>query len=245
MQSCQTMFPCQHYAMHEKVALIIPAAGIGSRFKSSGEFKKPFTLLKGKPIILHTLERFAGIDTIVQRVVVVHPDDESSIRQRWGKTFAETGVTDIVPGGKVRQESVACGLAALRSDITIVAVHDAVRPFVSKRAILESIEKAAETGGAVVSSKMIATVKRADADGRIIETVPRRDLWMAQTPQTFRRDIILAAHQAAARDGIDATDESYLVERLGLPVDIVPEEPTNIKITTPGDMKIAEALLEM
>jgi len=230
--------------MHEKVALIIPAAGTGSRFNSSGECKKPFTLLKNKPIILHTLERFLDIDTIVQRVVVVHPDDAASIKQTWGKTFAEAGVTDIVPGGKMRQESVACGLAALRPDITIVAVHDAVRPFVSRRAILESIAKAAETGAAVVSSKMIATVKRADAAGRIIETVPRDDLWMAQTPQTFRRDILVAAHQAATRDGIDATDESYLVERLGMPVAIVAEEPTNIKITTPGDMKIAEALLE-
>ncbi|HUU68361.1 MAG TPA: 2-C-methyl-D-erythritol 4-phosphate cytidylyltransferase [Planctomycetota bacterium] len=229
--------------MPDNVALVIPAAGVGARFNGGSGARKPFVEIAGRPILLRTLDRFKDIPGIVQRVLVVHPEDLAGTREKLGAELAAAGVTDIVPGGKVRQESVRLGLKALRADISVVAVHDSVRPFVSRRAIVESISRAVEFGGAVVASRMIATVKRADDMGRIIQTVPREDLWMAQTPQTFRRDLLVRAHELAARDGIVATDDSQLVERLGGTVAIVEEAATNLKITTAEDMRVAEAIL--
>ena len=228
--------------MHEKVALIIPAAGVGARLNGGNGTRKPYLLLAGRPILFRTLDRFKDIPGIVQRVLLVHPHDVALAREQWGSDLADAGVTDVVPGGNTRQESVRLGMASLHDDIAVVAVHDSVRPFVSRRAIVESISKAVEFGGAVVASRMIATVKRADDKGRIVQTVPRGGLWMAQTPQTFRKAILAEAHAAAQREGVFATDDSYLVERLGYTVVIVEEGPGNLKITTPEDLKIAEAL---
>ena len=228
--------------MLENVALIIPAAGEGLRFNADGGIRKPYVLLAGEPILLHTLRRFAGIPAIVQRVLAVHPEDVEAVRKEWGRRLEELGVSDVVAGGKTRQQSVACALAVLQNDIGIVAVHDSVRPFVSRRAIEESIQRAAEFGGAVVASGMIATVKRADTERRIVETVPRENLWLAQTPQTFRKGILAEAYEAAARDGVAATDDSFLVERVGGTVVIVEESAANIKITTLDDLRLAEAI---
>jgi len=227
----------------EKVAVIIPAAGTGSRFNAGRGPKKPYLLLGGRPVLLRTLDRFADLPGIVQRVLVLHPDDVDRVKAEWRDELAALGVSDVVPGGATRQESVGRGLAVLRSDVTIVAVHDAVRPFVSRRAICESIERAAAFGGAVVAGRMTATVKRADPAGRIVQTVPREDLWMAQTPQTFRKELLVRAWEAARRDGFCATDDASLVERLGATVVIVEEGPTNLKITTPADLKMAESML--
>ena len=229
--------------MSENTALIVPAAGVGSRFNGGSGTRKPFLLIGGRAIVLWTLDRFKDIPGIVQRVLVVHPEDVDRVKATWQTELDEAGVTDVVPGGDTRQQSVRRGLDALRNEIDIVLVHDSVRPFVSREAIVGSIAKAAEIGGAVVACKMIATVKRATPDGRIIETVPRSDLWMAQTPQTFRKDILTQAYAAAEKDGISATDDSALVERIGHPVSIVEEGPTNIKITTPDDLKMAESML--
>jgi len=230
-------------AMSEKTALIVPAAGIGSRFGNGGGPKKPYLLIGGRPILLRTLERFADLPGIVQRLLVLHPDDIQRVKADWHDELAALGVTDIVPGGATRQESVGCGLAALRSDVTIVAVHDSVRPFVSQRAIRESIQQAAAFGAAVVACRMTATVKRADSGGRILQTVPREDLWMAQTPQTFRRELLVRGWEAARREGFAATDDASLVERLGAAVVIVEESSANLKITTPADLQMAEGIL--
>lgn len=229
--------------MVDNVALIIPAAGVGARLNGAGGTRKPYILLGGKPIVLHTLDRFKDIPGIRQRVLVVHPDDVDAIKIKWQSELEGAGVTDVVPGGQTRQESVSRGLEVLGAEIDIVAVHDSVRPFVSRGAIEESIQKASEVGGAVVACRMRATVKRADENSRIVETIPREDLWMAQTPQTFRKEILIRAYQAAAKDGFSVTDDSSLVERLGLAVMIVEEGPTNLKITTPDDLKMAEVML--
>jgi len=229
--------------MPDNVALIIPAAGVGARFNGGSGVRKPFIEIAGRPILLRTLDRFRDIPGIVQRVLVVHPDDLAGMRQKLGAELDAAGVTEIVPGGAARQESVRLGLQVLRHDITIVAVHDSVRPFVSRRAIIESISRAAQFGGAVVASKMVATVKRADDRGRIVQTVPRQDLWMAQTPQTFRRELLVRAYEQGVRDGVAATDDSQLVERIGGTVVIVEEAATNLKITAADDLKIAEAII--
>ena len=226
-------------------ALIIPAAGVGARFSANGGPRKPFATLAGKPVLLRTLERFLGIPDIVQRVVAVHPDDLQWVRDIWGAQLAAAGVDSIVAGGASRQESVRRGLAALRPEIEIVAVHDSVRPFVSQRAIVESIRQAIVYGGAVVACRMVATVKQADPSGRIVQTIPREPLWMARTPQTFQREVLEIAYRAAEHDKVEATDDSFLVERLGHTVMIVDEGPMNIKITTPDDLLIAEAILRI
>ena len=230
-------------AMIVKAALIMPAAGVGVRFDAGRGTRKPYRLLGGKPIVLRTLARFKDIPSIVQRVLVLHPDDVDRVRETWRDELAQLAVTEIVPGGANRQESISHGLAVLRDEIEVVAVHDAVRPFVSRTAIEQSIAKAVEVGGAVVACRITATVKRADPLGRIIETVPREELWMAQTPQTFRKDILLRAYAAAAEEGVLGTDDSALVERIGQEAAIVEEGPANLKITTPDDLKIAEAML--
>lgn len=230
--------------MADNVALIVLAAGVGARFNGGGGIRKPFVEIAGRPILLHTLDRFRDIPGMVQRVLVVHPDDLAGVRDKLGAELTAVGVTEIVPGGAQRQESVRLGLQVLRDDVAIVAVHDAVRPFVSRRAIMESISRAEQVGGAVVASRMIATVKRADDSGRIIGTVPRADLWMAQTPQTFRRELLLRAYEQAARDGAAATDDSQLVERIGGTVVIVEESAINMKITTVDDLKIAEGMMK-
>ena len=230
--------------MIQNVALVIPSAGIGVRFNAGRGAKKPYALLGGKPIVLRTLSRFKDIPGIVQRVLVMHPDDVDRIKGAWRAELAELAVTEVVAGGETRQESVSRGLAVLRDEIEIVAVHDSVRPFVSRAAIEQSIAKASEVGGAVVACRIAATVKRADAAGRIIETVPREELWTAQTPQTFRKEVLLRAYAAAAEEGISGTDDSALVERIGQEVAIVEEGPANLKITTPDDLKMAEAMLK-
>lgn len=144
--------------------------------------------------------------------------------------------------GRERQQSVAAGVAALDPDCAIAVVHDAVRPLVGAEAIAACIAAAREIGAAILATPVADTVKRCRSD-HVIETVPRTDLWLAQTPQAFRADVLRRAHDAAVRECIAATDDAALVERLGLPVAIVAGDPSNRKLTTPDDLAWAEALL--
>ncbi|MFW6161671.1 MAG: 2-C-methyl-D-erythritol 4-phosphate cytidylyltransferase [Planctomycetota bacterium] len=227
--------------MSAPVALIIPAAGLGARM---GGRRKTFLHLAGKPILFHTLDRFRPFARrILQTVVVLCPDDVDAARQRWGATLESAyGVTDLVPGGARRQDSVRAGLARVRPDCELVAIQDAVRPFVPPSAIAASFEAAERIGAAVVAAPMKPTVKRV-TEGRVVETIDRSDLWGAQTPQVFRRPLILDAYQAAERDGLTVTDDAQVVEHLGYPVAAVPGSELNLKITTPDDLALAEALL--
>ncbi len=222
----------QHSAIKPPVALVIPAAGLGTRMGG----RKTLLALAGRPLLLHTLERFLPFrDRICQTIVVAHPDDVGLIRD------ACPGA-EVVPGGARRQDSVAAGLACLRPEAELVAIHDAVRPFVAPPAIAAALDAAEAIGSAIVATPMKPTVKRV-ADGRIAATVDRRDLWCAQTPQVFRRKLILDAYAAAERDAFECTDDAQLVERLGAPVAIVPGSDLNLKITTPDDLALAEAIL--
>jgi len=223
------------------VALLVPAAGLGVRM---GRRRKPFLSLAGKPILFHTLARFARFrDRIAQTLIVVHPGDLAAVRDQWGRALhADYRVTDLVPGGARRQDSVMAGLAAVRPECRLVAIQDAVRPFVPPRAIAASLGAAETTGAAIVATPMKPTVKRV-ADACITATVDRSDLWCAQTPQVFRRQLIIDAYAAAERDGLDVTDDAQAVEHLGHPVAVVPGSDLNIKITTPDDLPLAEAIL--
>lgn len=223
--------------MSEKVALVIPAAGDARRMRS--RTRKPFLSLGGRPILHVTLERFSGVEGIVQTILAVNPGDYPQKDQILAET-GELGVTDVVAGGKSRTESVANALVAVKAGVEIVLIHDAVRPFVSAKVIKKLISAAARTGAAIAAAPVKDTLKRVE-EGLVKLTVAREELYMAQTPQAFRRGIIEEAYRV--RGGEEFTDDAALVERSGGRVEIVESSYLNFKITTPADLALAEALL--
>lgn len=224
--------------MQAKCALIIPAAGTGSRMKSA--VRKPFMLLGGRPILYSTLERFAGIESIVQVVLALAPADLER-RDEIMSATAPPGVSDIVEGGATRTESVANALGALRDDIEIVLVHDAVRPFVARSVIVGVIEAAVRSGAAIAAVGVRDTVKSVEK-GMIAATLPRERLYLAQTPQGFKRELIAGLYCSAR--GESFTDDARLVEAAGGAVEVVESSHLNFKITTAEDLELASAVLE-
>lgn len=223
-----------------RLALILPAAGNSTRM--GGDVRKPLIELLGEPVLCHTLRRFQGLIGLEQVIIVAHPDDVPKIKTAHWVTLRACGATGIIEGGARRQDSVARGLEALHPGIQIVLIHDAVRPFVPRRAIEESVRSAAEHGAAVVAVPVTDTIKRARGESTS-ETVPRGELWAAQTPQVFRTDLIRRAYAEAARTGFECTDDAELVERLGVEVRLVRGSFENFKITTSEHLRVAEALL--
>ncbi len=219
------------------VNVIIVAGGRGRRF--GGGLPKQFRMLGGEALVVATARRFVGTAGL-ERLVVVAAESEFEHCQR---LLAPLGLPlSLAPAGSERQHSVASGLAMIESDRAIVVVHDAVRPLIASVRIEACIAAARETGAAVVAVPVADTVKRCEAS-RVVETVPRGGLWLAQTPQAFRVDVLRRAHEEAARAGVVGTDDAALVERLGLPVAVVPGDPSNRKITTAEDLAWAEAFL--
>jgi len=219
------------------VGAVVVAAGRSARMGGVDKIVAP---LAGRPLLLHALAAFEAC-AVVQRVVVVAAPER---RDAIAALIAEAGcakVADVVTGGERRRDSVRAGLERL-SDVEIVAVHDGARPLVTPAIIAEGVSLARETGAAVAAWPLADTLKRADGSGRVLETIPRDGVWLIQTPQVFRRDLLLAAHAATAAD---ATDDAALVERLGQPVYLYRGAAENIKITTPGDLALAEALLRL
>jgi len=233
-----------------RVAVILPAAGLGTRMGKSaaektGTSRKQFMLLEGSPILIHTVRKFAASDRVSEIVVAVRPEDTGWVAEMLGSEFP-TGRVRVVEGGDSRQESVEHALATLRPDTEIVAVHDAVRPFIDLEIIHNVIDEAARSGAAIVGVPAIDTVKqviRGTDHVRVRSTIPREKLVMAQTPQVFRYDLIVRAFASARQDGFTGTDESSLVERLDVEVSVVPGTDRNIKITKPGDMELAHLFL--
>ncbi len=225
-----------------KAALIIPAAGRGTRF--GAEIKKPYVELGGRAIFLRTLDRFAGIEEISFRIVVVSAEDLEFVRTTFGAELERLGVDRILPGGRERYDSVSAALAAVPADCDLVAIHDAVRPLVPVAAVREALEVAERIGAACVGMPLVETVKRATSAGIIEATVPRERLWGAQTPQVFRTELIRLAYGRREKIAGALTDDAQLVEALGHPVALVTGSRENIKITTPEDLRLAEALLD-
>jgi 2-C-methyl-D-erythritol 4-phosphate cytidylyltransferase len=188
------------------------------------------------------LELFERIERVEDVVLVAGSDDMLRCR-RLVCEYGIRKVRTIVPGGDERQQSVYNGLMTLSADVRWVAVHDGVRPFVTESAVNACLSKAEQTGAAVLAVPVKDTIKVVGAAGQIESTPDRRSLWAIQTPQTFRVDWLLEAHERARRDGFIGTDDAALVERLGKPVHVVEGEYTNIKITTPEDLWWAETIL--
>lgn len=225
-----------------KISAIIPSAGLGSRM---GGVKKPYIELFGKPILVHTLEVFQKCKSIDNILIVTAKGDEERCAIDVIKAYSINKATDIVVGGNTRQESVFNALKKLSSDNDIVVIHDAVRPLFAESMILESIEQAKQNGSAIIAVPVKDTIKEANEDNFVFKTLDRRKLWAIQTPQTFRYEIIMQAHIKARENGILATDDASLVEKMGLKVKLIMGSYENIKITTPDDLVIAESILKL
>ncbi len=240
-----------------KVFVIVPAAGLGTRMASPSAAKarkkapsKQFKELGGVPILLHTLRKFVACPEVYEIIVALRKNEIPGFRTQLEKQYPEIlhKRLQLVEGGEHRQDSVANALAAVAADAEdIVLVHDGVRPFVTSQIIAEVIAAARKHGAAIAGMPAVDTVKQVDrtAEGALIKaTIPRASIVMAQTPQGFRYSILKKAFDDAAADGFLGTDEASLIERTGHPVAVVMGSPQNLKITTPGDMELAEFYLK-
>lgn len=223
-----------------KFAVILAAAGRSSRFKDK-HYKKPFAPLGGRAVWLHSAELFLGRDDVSQVILVISPDDREDFNFKFASNIAILGI-EVVDGGAQRADSVAAALKRVKDDADFVCVHDAARPCLVDAWIDKIFEAAEKTEAAIFAIPVAGTLKRVGADRNIEQTVDRKGLWEAQTPQVFRRELLLKAF--ASRDGFEATDESQLVERLGHPVTVVPGSPINLKITTKEDQRLAEQAIK-
>jgi len=220
-------------------AVILPAAGRSTRF-SSRDRKKPFVELKGRALWLRAAEVFVNRDDVVQTIVAVSPDDREWFVNKFRPNLAFMNV-EIVDGGAERADTVQNALARVKSDVDFVAIHDAARPLLVREWVDEVFTAAKTSGAAIPALPVSSTLKRVEND-HIVETVDRERLWQAQTPQVFRRQLLLDAF--AKRGDVQPTDEAQLVERLGETVTVIEGWPMNIKITTFPDFKMAEALVD-
>ena len=240
-----------------KVFVIVPAAGLGTRMGSPSSTKarkkapsKQFKELGGVPILLHTLRKFVASPEVYEIIVALRKDEIAGFRTQLEKQYTE--ILDkrlqLVEGGEHRQDSVASALAAVAADADdIVLIHDGVRPFVTPEIIAEVIAATQKHGAAIAGMPAVDTIKQVDrtAEGAVIKaTIPRASIVMAQTPQGFRYSILKKAFEDAAADGFVGTDEASLIERSGHPVAVVMGSPRNLKITTPGDLELAEFYLK-
>ena len=224
--------------MNQGFGVVIVAAGRGTRMGTPES--KQFLLLQDKPVLVHTLERFEQMEQCETIVLVTSAADVERCSS-WVKLYGLTKVRDIVAGGKERQDSVYEGLLAVQKrGSEIVLIHDGVRPFVTSDDVLACCEKAVQHRAAVLAVPVKDTIKQANANGIIVATPDRSSLWAIQTPQAFRLEDVMKAHEAALEAGWLGTDDAMLVERAGIEVHIVEGSYTNVKLTTPEDLLWAE-----
>ncbi len=218
--------------------MMIAAAGSSTRMGQP----KQHILLQGQPVLLRTLLALQQVDGIDELLLITRTED----RDTFATLAAEAGITKlrrIVDGGETRQQSVAAGLAALPPETTLVGIHDGARPLVDPTCVEAVIAAAEQEGGAALAVPVKDTLKRTADSGLVTDTPDRRGLWRVQTPQVFRRDLFCRAMDEAMAAGWDLTDDCQLFERAGHPVQLVPGLDTNLKLTTPEDIRLAEALL--
>jgi len=224
-----------------KFAVILAAAGKSRRFKDK-HYKKPFVNLAGRAVWLHSAEKFLNRDDCVQLVMTVGAEDREEFDMKFSANAAILGI-DVVEGGAERADSIENALARVKPDVDFIAVHDAARPCLVDEWITKIFAAAEKTGAAIPAVPVTGTLKSVGSAQQIDETVSRENLWQAQTPQVFRRSLLLEAY--AKREGFAATDDAQLVERLGEKVTIVQGSPLNMKITTRDDLRLAEQTLKV
>ena len=208
-----------------------------------GNVRKQFRLLGGLPLLVHSLRVFQSSPVIDAVVVAVPDSDVEYCRTEIVKLHGFSKVTHVVAGGKERQDSVRHALSVVEAGIDLVVIHDAVRPFVTETMVRQVVEAAAVDGAAIIALPMRDTVKHVGDDRLIERTIDRRPLWLAQTPQAFRRDWLQEAHRKAQAEGLEATDDAFLLEWMGHSVRVVEGSGENIKVTRPEDLIIGEAIL--
>jgi len=221
-----------------RVNAIIVAGGSGRRI--GGSVPKQFLEVRGVPLIRRVASALAHLQGLTRMVIVAK-------KEHW--RLCSTHVAGVVPvelvfavAGPERQDSVASGLRAVEEECDIVVVHDAARPFVTARLLGRCLAAACQCGAAFAALQATDTVKEVGADGTVARTLDRRAIWLAQTPQAFQKELLVKAHERAQREGVRATDDAALVERLGVPVRAIEGEASNIKITTQLDLALAEAI---
>jgi len=221
------------------VLAIIPAAGMGVRM--GGGTPKQFLSLEGVPIFVHTLRKFAASNAIDAIHLGVRPEERERVRQELARSPVAKPV-QVIEGGVTRQETVERALEAAPPATELVAVHDAVRPFVELELIRAVVEAARRHGAAILGVPSIDSVKQVERQ-MILGTLPRERIVLAQTPQVFRYELLREAVVRAREDGFQGTDDSSLVERLGVSVTVLMGSERNIKITRPSDLPLARLYL--
>ena len=225
-----------------KTIAIIPAGGSGKRMQE--KLSKQYLLLDGMPVLVHTLKKFQESLQIDEIFLIVPGDDVVFAREHIVEKYGISKVSRILAGGTERQDSVRNGINALGRDHDIVVIHDAVRPFISEELLLSTILEASKEKAVTVGVPVKDTVKSIDGRGWITETLNRDNLWLTQTPQAFKRDVIIRAHEEAYKDNYYGTDDASLVERTGITVKMIRGSYDNIKITTKDDIMLAEVLIK-
>ena len=225
-----------------KFCVIIPAAGKAERFGSAE--KKTLAKLDGRPVFLRTIEHFINRQDVCQKILAVAPEDLATVKSSYGANLGFMGVR-LVEGGELRCDTVAAALREVSEEAEYVAVHDAARPCIAPDRIDAVFAEAVKSGAAILAVPIVGTLKRVAGSNAIEETVSREGLYEAQTPQVFRKDILLQAYErldAAAR--AVATDDAQVVELAGHAVAVVSGDATNIKITSKSDLTLASAILK-
>jgi len=220
---------------------VIVAAGKGKRMGT--DISKQFLPLCGKEILTHTVEVFEKADRIRDIVLVTGTDSLQDVQDMvW--EYGWQKVISVVAGGKERQDSVWNGLQAVSEDTEIVLIHDGVRPFVTEEILDLSIETAVEMGGCAAGVPAKDTIKVCNSENIAVDTPDRSTLWQIQTPQTFRKELIVKAYEQAKAEGFVGTDDASLAENSGYSVKVIMGSYRNIKITTKEDLLIGEAFLK-
>ncbi len=202
---------------------------------------KVYLPVSGVPILVRSVQRLAKLTDSAEIVLAVHPEDRSEHLDQILPELTELGVSKVVDGGSSRQESMRHALAAIGAERDLILIHDAARPFFPIDATRDAIEAAQTTGAALLATPVPDTLKRVNEDHTVEATLDRGGVWLAQTPQVIRRDLL----EQGLKSGYDGTDDVSLVEQLGKQVMIVPGSSRNLKITNPSDLELAELIAKL
>ena len=223
------------------ISAIVVAGGSGSRMGTST--KKQYLKIKDKESLVYTVECFQNMPEIQEIVVVTGKEDITYVEKLLKDTYKINKVSYIVAGGKERQDSVYNGIQAADEKSDYLVIHDGARPLITKEVVRAGLDMAYAHRASIIAVPVKDTIKLVSKDGKVEDTPDRSSLWSVQTPQIFEKELIIHAHEYAKEHGLSVTDDSMLVEAIGVPVYIVEGEYTNIKITTPEDLIIAEKML--
>lgn len=223
------------------ITAIIPAAGQGTRMKAG--VNKQFLELFGKPVLVHTLEIFEKCD-LINDVILVASSGEEDYCHHLLQEYGLSKITRIITGGRERQHSVARGLDLVSDKCDIVAVHDGARPLLLLSHLRKVLEAVSVNDGVILAVPVKDTIKEIMSDQIVRSTMDRTKLWMVQTPQVFRKDVLMYAYQKAREEGFAGTDDASLAEHYGFRIKVVEGSYENIKITTPEDLDLAELIIK-